>query len=132
MSQYVAVLKHLATDCKFNDAMHFERLRDRLVSGILDKRMMSELLKLKLEELTFDIAVAKCIAIEQSYKDVEALQGSKESNPVDLLSKSKDGKKPKPSWKRNEGVVSKETVMLRRWGSIIQKFGFINGVDNVN
>ena len=27
---------------------------------------------------------------------------------------------------------SGETVMLRRWGSSIQKFGFINGVDNVN
>ena len=32
----------------------------------------------------------------------------------------------------NEGVVSKETVVLRRWGSSTQKFGFINGVDNVN
>ena len=32
----------------------------------------------------------------------------------------------------NEGVVSKETVVLRRWGSSIQKFGFINGVDNVD
>ena len=32
----------------------------------------------------------------------------------------------------NEGVVSKETVVLRRWGSSIQKFDFINGVDNVN
>ena len=31
MSQYVAVLKHLATDCKFNDAMRLEMLRDRLV-----------------------------------------------------------------------------------------------------
>ena len=31
-----------------------------------------------------------------------------------------------------EGVVSKETVVLRRWGSSIRKFGFINGVDNVN
>ena len=30
------------------------------------------------------------------------------------------------------GVVSKETVVLRRWGSGIQNFGFINGVDNVN
>ena len=29
----------------------------------------------------------------------------------------------------NEGVVSKETVVLRRWGSSIQKFGFINGVN---
>ena len=35
-------------------------------------------------------------------------------------------------WLKNEGVVSKETVVLRRWGSSIQKFGFINGVDNVN
>ena len=32
----------------------------------------------------------------------------------------------------HQGVVSKETVVLRRWGSSIQKFGFINGVDNVN
>ena len=31
--------------------------------------------------------------------------------------------------KETEGVVSKETVVLRRWGSNIQKFGFINGVD---
>ena len=57
--------------------MRLERLRDRLVSGIRDKKMMSELLKLKLEELTFDIAVGKCILIKQSYKDVEALQGGK-------------------------------------------------------
>ena len=62
--------------------MRQERLRDRLVSGIRDKRMMSEVLKLKLEELTFDIAVAKCIAIEQSCKDVEALQGGKESTQL--------------------------------------------------
>ena len=95
MSQYVAVLKHLTTDCKFNNAMRLERLRVRLVSGFRDKRMMSELLKLKIEELTFDIAVAKCIAIEQSCQDVEVLQGGKESNPVDLLSKSRPSKKPK-------------------------------------
>ena len=86
--------------------MRLERLRDRLVSGIRDKRMMSELLKLKIKELTFDIAVAKSIAIKQSYKDVEALQGGKELNPVDLLSKSRPSKKPeskkeaKPSEKK--------------------------------
>ena len=33
---------------------------------------------------------------------------------------------------QKEGVVSKEIVVLRRWGSSIQEFGFINGVDNVN
>ena len=37
-----------------------------------------------------------------------------------------------PGLLMNEGVVSKETMVLRRWGSSIQKFGFINGVDNVN
>ena len=58
--------------------------------------MMSELLNLELEELTFDIAVAKCIAIEQSWKDVKALQGGKEPNPVDLSAKSSPSKKPKP------------------------------------
>ena len=38
VSQYVAVLKHVAKDCKFNDAMRLERLRVRFVSGIRDKR----------------------------------------------------------------------------------------------
>ena len=40
------------------------------------------------------------------------------------------------SWQYDDNIslvkVSKETVVLRRWGSSIQKFGFINGVDNVN
>ena len=66
-----------------------------MMSSIRNKRMMSELLKLKLEKLAFDIAVAKYIASEQSYKDVEALQGGKESNPVYLLSESRPSKKPK-------------------------------------
>ena len=47
---------------------------------------MLELWKLKLEELPFDIAVAKYIAMEQSDKDVEAIQGVKESIPVDYPS----------------------------------------------
>ena len=85
VSEYVAVLKHLAAECKFNEDMQLERLRNRLVSGIHDKKMMTELLKLKLEELTFDIAVAKCIAIEQSYKDVEAEQSEPAENPVKTL-----------------------------------------------
>ena len=33
---------------------------------------------------------------------------------------------------KKKGVVSKETLVLRRWGISIQKFGFTNGVDNVN
>ena len=29
-------------------------------------------------------------------------------------------------YKRRKGLVSKETVVMRRWGSETQKFGFIN------
>ena len=60
--------------------------------------MMLELLRLKVKKLPSDIhvAVAKYIAKKQSNKDVEALQGVKESIAVDLLSKSRPCKKPKP------------------------------------
>ena len=34
--------------------------------------------------------------------------------------------------REKKGVVSKDTVALRRRESSIQNFGFINGVDNVN
>ena len=42
MKDYVAVLKHLASECKFGDSMRNERLRDRLVSGIRDDKMLAE------------------------------------------------------------------------------------------
>ena len=51
--------------------------------------MMSELLKLKLEKPAFDIAVAKYIASEQSYKDVEALQGVKSQDQARSLNLQK-------------------------------------------
>ena len=79
-----------------------------MVSVIRDKRMMLELLKLKLEQLPFDIAVVKNIAIEQSNKDVEALQRGKESIPVDLLLKSRPCKKPKL---KKEAKPSKKKVI---------------------
>ena len=59
------------------------------MSSIRDKRMMSELLKLKLEKLAFDIAVAKYIASEQSYKDVEAVQGVKSQDQARRLNLQK-------------------------------------------
>ena len=55
--------------------MRTERLRDRLVSGIRDSKMITELLKVKLADLSFDLAVQKCLAIEQANKDVQVLQG---------------------------------------------------------
>ena len=56
-SDYVATLKHLASECKFSEVTRAERLRDRLVSGIRDDKMLRDLLKEKLDYLTFEIAV---------------------------------------------------------------------------
>ena len=74
VKDYVAVLKHLASECKFSDSMRNERLRDRLVSGIRDDKMLRDLLKENLEDLTFERAVTKSIAHEQANKDVDALR----------------------------------------------------------
>ena len=72
---YVATLKHLASECKFNDVTRAERLRDRLVSGIRDDKMLRDLLREKLNDLTFEIAVRRCLAIEQANRDVQVFQG---------------------------------------------------------
>ena len=53
VSDYVATLKHLASECKFSDVTRAERLRDRLVSGIRDDKMLRDLLKEKLDDLIF-------------------------------------------------------------------------------
>ena len=75
VSDYVATLKHLASECKFSDVARAERLRDRLVSGIRDDKMLRDLLKEKLDDLTFEIAVRRCLAIEQANRDVQVFQG---------------------------------------------------------
>lgn len=69
------MLKYLASECKFSENMRNEHLRDRLVSGVRDDRMLYDLLKKKLNDLTFDKAVTKCLAHEQANKDVHALKG---------------------------------------------------------
>ena len=43
--------------------------------SIRDSRMITELLKVKLADLSFDLAVQKCLDIEQANKDVEVLPG---------------------------------------------------------
>ena len=74
-SDYVATLMHLASECKFSNVTRAERLRDRLVSGIRDDKMLIDLLKEKLDDLTFEIAVSRCLAIEQAKRDVQVFQG---------------------------------------------------------
>ena len=63
VSYHVAILKHLAAECKFGEAMRTERLRDRVLSSIRDSKMITEILKVIQADLSFDLAVQKCLEI---------------------------------------------------------------------
>ena len=94
VSHYVATLKHLATECKIGETMRTALLRDRLVSGIRDSKNMTitELLKAKLIELSLDLAVQKCLAIEQANKDVQVSQGEQgQGTPINKRDTVKPG-----------------------------------------
>ena len=54
VNYHVAILKHLAAECKFGEAMRTERLRDRVLSSIRDSKMITEILKVKLADLSFE------------------------------------------------------------------------------
>ena len=69
-------LEHMAAKCQFSDDARNDRLRDRLIAGIRNDRMLRSLLSEKLADLTFDKAVQRCVAIEQAAKDVETLKGT--------------------------------------------------------
>ena len=55
--------------------MRAKRLRDWLLSGIRDSKMITEILKVKPADFSFDLAVQKYLAMEQASKDVQVLQG---------------------------------------------------------
>ena len=72
--------------------MRTECLRDGLVSGIRDSKKITELLKVKLANLSFDLAVQKCLAIEQAIKDVQVLQGEQgPGTPINKLDTVQNG-----------------------------------------
>ena len=72
--------------------MRTGRLCDCLVSGIRDSKMILEMLKVKLADLSFHLAVQKCLAIEQADKDVQLLQGKqRQDKPVNKLDTAKTG-----------------------------------------
>ena len=57
----------MATECKFGEAVRTERLRDQLVASIRDSKMITEIFKAKLADLSFDLAVQKCLEIVQVF-----------------------------------------------------------------
>ena len=83
-----------------------------LVSGIHASKMITELLKVKLTDLSFDLVVQKCLAIEQANKDAQVLQGEQgPGTPINKLDTVKTeekqvSSKPPP---KAEGFWGKDT-----------------------
>ena len=73
--------------------------------------MITELLKVKLADLSFDLAIQKCLAIEQANKDLQGLQGEQGSGtPVNKLDTAKTGDEPASSKSpQDKGSHSKDT-----------------------
>ncbi|XP_014206037.1 uncharacterized protein LOC106637677 [Copidosoma floridanum] len=70
ISDYVAELKDLANDCKFNNLE--DQVLDQLISGLKNKSVVAELLKI--DEPTLEVALKKALATEAANKGAEKLQ----------------------------------------------------------
>ena len=74
VAEYLAALNSLSEFCEFGDKLE-EYLRDRLVCGIGNERILQKLLSIR--ELTLKGATDHAIAIEAAFKDTHEIQGSK-------------------------------------------------------
>ena len=78
---------------------------------------------------------SKCSAVTAEFLVVESqtsLLGYATGTELGIHRIANAISKERTFFRSMKGVVPKETVGLRRWGSTTQKFGFIDGVDNVN
>ncbi|XP_023247110.1 uncharacterized protein LOC111643461 [Copidosoma floridanum] len=70
ISDYVAELKDLANDCKFDNLE--DQVLDQLISGLKNKSVVAELLKI--DEPTLKVALKKSLATDAANKGAEKLQ----------------------------------------------------------
>ena len=75
VAEFVARIKHSSVACKFTAGERPARLRDRFIAGLQDAKMVSAVLRLKGEAITFDSAVSTATAVEQTHEDVRAITG---------------------------------------------------------
>ena len=94
--------------------------------------MITELLKVKIADFSFDLVVQKCLAIEQAIKDVKELQGQREQGPGIPVNKldtvktgeeqasskpsPKDTKKSKPCYRCSGSHNSQKCPFMKERG----------------
>jgi len=64
VADFVARVKHSSMACKFTAGERQARLKDRFISGLQDSEMVSAILRLKDEDITFNSAVETAAAVE--------------------------------------------------------------------
>ena len=73
IAEFAARVKQRAVACEFTAGDQQLGLEHRFISALQDSKMVSALLRLKDEDVTFNSAVDMASAVEQTLKDVRAL-----------------------------------------------------------
>lgn len=86
VSDFINEIRHLSEKCKFGVSLD-ERLRDKLVSGLCDDKMVTRLLS-EGDSLTFAKACDICLHLEQNRKDTENLLRGETIHKMDFQKKN--------------------------------------------
>ena len=83
VADYINQLRHLSENCQFGVSLE-ERLRDKLVSGLGDDKMVNRLLS-EGDTLTFAKACEICLQMEQNRKDARKLLNGESVNKTSFM-----------------------------------------------
>ena len=91
VADFINKIRHLSEKCKFGTSLD-ERLRDKLVSGLCDMKMVNRLLS-EGDSLTFVRACEICLQLEQNQRDAQNLLSGESIHKMnDTRERSKGGK----------------------------------------
>lgn len=100
VAQFLAELRHLATNCKFDTDLS-TRLRDQFVFGLRNEVAQKQLFT-KPDEITLEDVVALAIAQELSEKSLSLIRGGNQKEEVNKVMKNTLSKKNNNQYKKNE------------------------------
>ena len=91
VSDFINEIRHLSEKCRFGTSLD-ERLRDKLVSGLCDDKLVTRLLS-EGDSLTFTKACEICLHLDQNRKDTQNLLKGEPINKINSKNKATKGYK---------------------------------------
>uniref|UniRef100_A0A8C4Q0I1 Uncharacterized protein n=1 Tax=Eptatretus burgeri TaxID=7764 RepID=A0A8C4Q0I1_EPTBU len=122
VADFVARLKHLSIACKFTPDERPARLKEGFIAGVQDQKMVSAILRIKFEDITFVNPVETASAVEQSLKDVRAIAGQTMGSNMGINKMSHSPRTPQATFGMNPHQASQhfrsggEVNMQACWG----------------